>query len=117
MIRGNVSEDGIPSIAITIDGDQRTAIIDTGFNGDLELPEALRTKVNARYAGQITSALAGGQMIEERAYVVDFPFDGELRPATATFVAGSGILIGTNLLRKHQLRIGFLSKVVELERE
>ena len=41
------------------------ATIDTGFNGDLELPESLRKSLNAHYVGQATSALAGGQTIEE----------------------------------------------------
>ena len=60
MIVGTVSEDGIPIVTITIHGEDWLAIIDTGFNGDLELPEALRSKVNARYTGRISSALAGG---------------------------------------------------------
>ncbi|MCH8922449.1 MAG: hypothetical protein IIA67_04800 [Planctomycetes bacterium] len=117
MIAGIVSEDGVPQITVAIDGDDWPAIIDTGFNGDLELPEALRGKVNARYAGRVSSALAGGQMIEEDAYLVEFPFDGELLGATATFVEGAHVLVGTNLLRRHRLQIGFVSKLVELQRE
>ena len=77
-----------------IDGVDWSAIIDTGFNGDLELSDALRGRVDARYTGQVSSALADGQTIAEDAYLVDFPFDGELLQATATFVEGAQILIG-----------------------
>lgn len=117
MILGGVSDDGIPTITISIDGEDWSAIIDTGFNGDLELPERLRAQVNARYTGQVSSVLAGGQTIDEDAYLVDFPFDGDLVRATATFVQSSQILMGTNLLREYRLQIKFVSRTVELERE
>jgi predicted aspartyl protease len=42
-----------------------TAIIDTGFNGDLELPESLRISLKVRFVSRVTSLLAAGQSIEE----------------------------------------------------
>ena len=41
MIRGTVTQDGEPTIYLQIGGKKWPAIIDTGFNGDLELPESL----------------------------------------------------------------------------
>jgi predicted aspartyl protease len=39
LIEGSVTENGVPAIEVQI-GDQRwRAIIDMGFNGELELPE------------------------------------------------------------------------------
>lgn len=115
MIHGTVA-DGVPTITLSIVGQDWTATIDTGFNGDLELPETLRNSLNARYVGRVTSALAGGQTIEEDVYLVDFPFDGKVIFAEATFVAGHQILIGTHLLREYRLQVDFVSKTVELER-
>lgn len=117
MIRGHVSDHRVPLTSLDVDGEEWQAIIDTGFNGDLELPDALRDTVNARYTGRISSALAGGQTIDEDAYLVEFPFDGEVVQATATFVDGAEILIGTNLLRQHRLEIRFARRTVQLERE
>lgn len=117
MILKEVSEDGVPVIKIAIDGKDWSATIDTGFNGDLELPEQLRDRVKARYVGRVSSALAGGKIIEEDAYLVDFPFDGNFLRVTVTFVKGSEILIGTHLLREYRLQMKFLSKNVELDRE
>ena len=117
MITGHVTEDGVPVIALEFDGQTWSAIIDTGFNGDLELPDSLRGKLNDRPAGRLRSALAGGRIIEEDAYSVDFPFDGRSYQAIATFVSDPQILIGTNLLRQHGLQIGFASRTVRLERE
>ena len=117
MIQGFVSPKGTPTISVSVGGKDWPATIDTGFNGDLELPEELRMLVNPRFTGRVKSALAGGQWIREDAFLVDFPFDGAIVEGTATFVSGGGILIGTNLLKHHRLLIRFVSKSVELERE
>ena len=78
MIVGTVSSEGLPTITLDIAGQSWAATIDTGFNGDLELPEGLRGKLNDQPAGRLRSALAGGQVIEEDAYSVEFPFDGQV---------------------------------------
>ena len=116
MIHGTVSTSRVPTITLQIAGQEWTATIDTGFNGDLELPETLRNTLNPRYIGRVTSILAGGQTIEEELYRVNFPFDGKIIPAEATFVVDSDILIGTRLLREYRLQIDFVRQTVVLER-
>ena len=117
MIQGEVSPKGVPTILLPIAGQEWAATIDTGFNGDLELPEVLRASVNiVGYIGLLEFALAGGQTIEEAVYLVDFPFDGEVIEAEVTFVADSQILIGTYLLRDYRLQVNFVTRTVELER-
>lgn len=117
MITGTVSADGCPEITINIAGENWTAVVDTGFNGDLELPESLRGKLNDKPVGRLKSTLGGGQIIEEVAYLVDFLFDNQTLSAIATFVPGSEILIGTDLLRAYYLQIKFASKTLSLELE
>ena len=104
-------------ITLFIAGEEWAVTIDTGFNGDLELPEALRSVLKPEYVGKVTSSLAGGQTIEEDVYLVDFPFDGQIVQARATFVVGSEILIGTHLLREYRLQIDFVRRTVVLERD
>ena len=116
MIQGKVSEAGVPTIQVWAAGQTWLAIVDTGFNGDLELPEALRAAVNARYLGTFPFALADGQTIEEDVYLIDFPFDGKVIRARATFVADNQILLGTHLLRDYRLQINFVTRTVEIER-
>ena len=115
-MHGIESDTGVPIIILSIAGQEWTATIDTGFNGDLELPEALRNVLNPQYVGKVTSALAGGQTIEEDVYLVDFPFDGDVVQARATFVIGSEILIGTHLLQEYRLQIDFVRQTVILEK-
>lgn len=92
MITGTVSRDGVPVITLQVEGQDWTAIIDTGFNGDLELPDALRGKLNDQPAGRLRSALAAGRIVEEDAYSVEFSFDGHTCHAIATFVPDPQIL-------------------------
>ena len=116
MIHGVVSDDDVPTITLSIAGRCCIAIIDTGFNGDLELVDELREPLGARYVGRATVSLAGGQTIEEDVYLVDFPLDGRIIQAEATFVSGTRILLGTRLLRRYRLEVDFTSKTVVLER-
>jgi predicted aspartyl protease len=116
VIVGTVNDAGIPTIALTVAGLTWSATIDTGFNGDLELPTLLRPFVNARFIGHVLSLLAGGQSVEEDTYRVDFPFDGQTVVAQATFVPGGEILIGTHFLRGYRLEINFVERTVLLER-
>ena len=116
MLTGMVTDDGVPQLLLTVAGQQWPAIIDTGFNGELELPDHLRSAVNAQFIGRIHVALGGGQHIEEDVYLADFPFDGETLLAEATFVPGQEILLGTHLLRRYRLTIDFPAQAVQLER-
>ena len=118
MIQGTVSDTGVPTIVLSIAGQEWTATIDTGFNGDLELPETLRETLNPQYIGEVTSVLASGQTIEEELYRINFPFDGKMISAEATFVVvvGSEILIGTRLLKEYRLQIDFVRRTVVLEK-
>lgn len=116
MIEGWVSPEGVPEIIVNVGGKDWIAEIDTGFNGDLELPAALQEEVNAAPTGPVRSTLAGGQTIIEDGYDVVFPFDGELCPAQATFIEQHTVLIGTRLLRSHRLTIDFPSSTLRIER-
>ena len=116
MIQGTVSDIGVPTITLSIAEQEWVATIDTGFNGYLELPETLRKALNSQYIGEVISVLAGGQTIEEELYRVNFPFDGKMISAEATFVIGSEILIGTRLLKEYRLQIDFVRGTVVLEK-
>jgi hypothetical protein len=116
MIAGTMTRDGVPMIRLTVAGNTWTAIIDSGFNGDLELPESLRRFVSPRFKGQCHSLLAGGQSIVEDTYRVEFPFAGRTVIAEATFVVGNEILIGTHLLRHYRVVLDFPASSVQLDR-
>ena len=116
MIAGTVTAEGVPTIPIPVRGQNWLAVIDTGFNGDLELPDCFRPLVNPRFHQRSQAQLAGGQSIFEDIYLVDFPFDGQVVTAEASFVSGAEILVGTQFLREYRLEINFRARTVLLER-
>jgi predicted aspartyl protease len=116
VIAGTVTAEGVPTVPLIVGGQPWTAVIDTGFNGDLELPDALRSHVNARFLHSVISELASGVSVLEDLYHVDLPFDGTVVLAEATFVPGNQILLGTGLLRNYRLTIDFPARTVLLER-
>jgi len=116
VIQGHVTEEVIPIIMLPITTETWPAVIDTGFNGDLELPVQLRALVNPRFLLRERSFLAGGQTIVEDVFLVDFPFDGQMIAAEATFAPGGEILIGTHFLRQYRLTIDFVARTVILGR-
>jgi predicted aspartyl protease len=116
LIQGIVTEDEVPVIELEVAGQRWQTVIDTGFNGDLELPDQLRPHLGAELVGRVTSVLAAGQRVEEDIFLVDFPFDGRTVRAEATFVSGDEILIGTSILREFRLQIDFPAQTVAIER-
>jgi predicted aspartyl protease len=115
-LEGEVTHDGIVLVWIEIAGERWSAVIDTGFNSDLELPESLFSTFRPVFAGIAVIELAAGQEGQEDVFYVDFPFDGEVVAASATFVMGDTILIGTGLLTNHRLTVDFVARSVLLER-
>jgi predicted aspartyl protease len=115
VIEGRI-DGGLPCVTLDVEGFDWVAVIDTGFDGFLELPGRLRGTVSARYTSRIRSALAGGQFVDEDLYSVVFPFDGAVVQAEATFVPSPTILIGNRLLFGHRLEIDYPVGTVRLER-
>jgi predicted aspartyl protease len=116
LIEGTINEEGVPVIEVEVDGQRWQAIIDTGFNGEAELLERLRSHVQAQFVGRVESLLAANQRIEEDIFLVEFPFDGLLLRIEATFVDGNEILIGTGILKNYRLQIDFVAGTVVIEK-
>ena len=116
MITGVITDEDVPFVYFELGSRSWPAIVDTGFNGELELPNSLRPLVNAEYVGRVTSLLAANQRIEEDIFLVDFPFDGRIIRAQATFVDGNEILMGTGMLQEYRLFDDFPAQRVIIEK-
>lgn len=112
-----VIENGCPTIECKIAGKVWKAVVDTGFNSDLELPSELFDHVVMRFKYEGSSTLAAGVTTTQDYYIVRLPFDGEAAEALATFVETDTILIGTGLLKNYILHIDFPAGTVTLERQ
>ncbi|MBI1345502.1 hypothetical protein GC163_04365 [bacterium] len=114
MIRGIVNHDRVPVISLTIANRDFFALVDTGFNGSLELPADLMPLLSASRLGTAISELAGGRRVSEDLYLVSLEFDGVPCQVSATFSQDAGVLIGTELLSKHRLCVDFVNRQVEI---
>jgi hypothetical protein len=92
---GEGDKTGTPILRLAVAGQEWVATIDTGFNGDLELPDTLAPHFTLKFVAESVTTLAGGKVIVEDIYSVQFPFDGEIVQAEASFAPTDGILIGT----------------------
>jgi predicted aspartyl protease len=70
MIQGVVSENGEPTIPLQVASVTCRVIVDTGFNGDLQLPAEFRNKIPAEYAGRTVWLLANNETLEEDTFLV-----------------------------------------------
>ncbi len=113
---GEVDEEITPIIRLSLDNREWIAVIDTGFNGDLELPESLRSQFAGELVGESQTTLGGGAMITEDLFRIAFPFDDEIVTAVAAFAPVDQILVDTHLLRNYRLDINFVERTVVLEK-
>lgn len=73
------------------------AVIDTGFNGFVTLPEALIGKLSLARAGTRRAALGDGQIVELDVFLGKIPWHGQEREVLVLQAEG-GPLIGMSLL-------------------
>ena len=116
MIGGRVTDEGEPIIWIHIGGRNWPATVDTGLNGDLQLPQECRQLIDTSYAGRSTWILADNTRLEEDVYLANVEFDEGQVPAIVSFQRAENILIGTHFIRAYRLTIDFVQKTALLER-
>src|SRR5207253_1948729 len=68
VINGTVNPRREPVVELPVAGQRWTAVIDTGFNGDLELPHALFAALQPVFSTRGYSQLAAGQFVQEDIY-------------------------------------------------
>ncbi len=116
MIEGQINEHGTPLIPLRLADRDWMAIVDTGFNGGLELPETLADVRDAESFGTVRAPLAAGIVVTEELVLVELDFDGHHEFTPATFAAANHILVGTRLMHRHRLELDFPARTVRLER-
>ena len=114
MIEGVVSDDGTPMLTLNLAGRDCPMVVDTGFNGCLELPEQFRELLPKVSMGPVRSELAAGIEVEEESFMIRVHFDGRHVMAQVTFAPVIEGLLGTELLFEHRLEIDFPKATVRL---
>jgi clan AA aspartic protease len=83
--------------------------IDTGFNGDLVLPQQQIERLTLPQSGTVKAILADGSEVTLKRYVCLIDWFGEERDLEVVANEGEYPLLGVGLLLGHDLRISYRS--------
>ena len=116
MLKGRVNRYGEPVISIQLILRNRlanlTAVIDTGFNGYLNVPRRLLRQSKLLANGTEKFEIATGALVEQEIYLGQVIFDGQRSPVYTVATEAQDILIGTKVLRRKTLVVNFRTKQV-----
>jgi clan AA aspartic protease len=107
MITGKVTANLEATIELEVNGSsqlpqQVEAVIDTGFNGYLTLPDHLIGLLNLSPAGNRSATLGDGSAVILDAFIATVPWHGQDRNVLVLEAEG-GALVGMSLLRGSRL--------------
>jgi predicted aspartyl protease len=109
MIFGAVNGNREAVIQIALMGAQKQlrslpAVIDTGFTGDLMIPEWVVLELEWIYRGVQEAVLGDGSYCDFEVYVGSLIWDGQVRTVEVNACA-SGVLVGMGLLEGWKLEV------------
>ncbi len=100
-----------PTVSIEVIGSRQTlavsAIVDTGFDGDLCLPIRLAVQLGLELVGEQLIELADGMQRHELVFAGSVLFLEEAREVEIMLTKSEDALVGTNLLNHYPLAIEF----------
>jgi clan AA aspartic protease len=91
------------------------AWIDTGFTGDLVLPQEQIETLGLEQSGTVKAILADGSEAALMTYACELEWFGERRHLEVVANHGEFPLLGTGLLLGHQLRISYRTSELAIE--
>lgn len=110
MTRGRIRAGPEPVVPVRLHG-RRTrridAVLDTGFTGHLCLAQEHGRAMRLVPLGDVSTELADGRAVKQRAFLGEVTFDRRRRPVLVTMTASRDSLVGTALLSDKDVRIDF----------
>lgn len=116
MVQGALRPRGTPIVPIEVAGQIYGAILDTGFDGGLQLPDAFALVVSAVPRGEETIQYGDGSIGTVNIFDVMVQFDGEDQVLRTQFSESDEIMLGIEALKNYRLEINFVTGTVLLER-
>jgi len=90
---------GMDGAAVALD-----AVVDTGFTGELTLPQDTVTDLGLEYADSVPAILADGSQVQVEVYECRVAWDGTERRIQVHCLEGT-VLVGMSLLLAHRVRL------------
>jgi clan AA aspartic protease len=120
-MKGTVDESGRALLILTLmssSGDKEVTLqawVDTGFTGDLILPQSMVDELNLSATGVIEAVLADGSQVTLIRYTCNLPWFGEIHQLEVVANMGPMPLIGIGLLESRRLLIDYKMRTTELD--
>ncbi len=120
-MNGHVDGNGRALITVTVRSSDATAPrdvqvwIDTGFNGDLVLPQQQIDDLVLAQSGTVKAIPADGSEVALKTYTCRIDWFGEQRHLEVVANEGEYPLLGVGLLRNHDLHISYRSGRITIE--
>src|SRR6266704_3967830 len=117
MLKGFVNARREPVIRIALLSSRNRsqsfpAVIDTGFNGTLSLPETLMRRLGWRWIGHESYEIATGDVVREKVFVGRIRWMRQIQEVDIVASHAKDILIGTRLLEGRRLMLDFCKRHV-----
>ena len=119
MLNGIVNDRDEPVVSLHLISSKGHAhrhpvIIDTGFNGNLSVPEKLAKRYGWPWIGNESYEIVTGDVVEQKVFLGEIRCFGVQQQVYAVASHADDILMGTRLLRQKQLNINFLTKKLQI---
>lgn len=119
MLKGIVNDRDEPVVRLhLVSSNERShlhpVIIDTGFNGNLSVPERLAQRYGWPWIGNESYEIATGDVVEQKVFLGEIRWFGSPQQVYAVVSHADDILMGTRLLRQHQLNINFRTRKLQI---
>ena len=89
--------------------------IDTGFNGDLVLPQRQIDQLSLVHSGTVKAVLADGSQVTLKTFTCLIEWFGEERTLEVVENEGEYPLLGVGLLLGHELRVSYRTGEITIE--
>ena len=89
-------------------------IIDTGFNGNLSVPEKLAKRYGWSWIGNESYEIATGDVVEQKVFLGEIRWFGHRQQVYTVASHADDILMGTRLLRQKRLTINFQTRKLQI---
>jgi predicted aspartyl protease len=116
MVHGALRPTGSPVVPIEIAGQTLEAVLDTGFEGGLQLLVAFAGVVNPIFRVHQPTQYADGRIELVPIFDVVVVFDGQPCVMRTQFADSDEIMLGVDALKDYRLEINFVAGSVLLER-
>lgn len=119
MPTGHFRGTGSPMVWLTLAGNAFEAVLDTGFEGGLQLPDAWRPPLLpllTRPHQELTYQMPDGRIAKTYSYWLDVEFGSDALVVETIFMSGDEILLGVDALRDYRLTIDFPAGTVAVDR-